>query len=392
MLQSTALKSEFLLDPSVTFLNFGSFGACPRPVFERYQRYQLELETEPVQFIAFKGTAYLEASRKVLGTYLNCDKDDLVYVTNPSYAVNIVAKGLNLQAGDEVLTSDLEYGACDKTWAYYCEKSGARLVRQKINLPLRSKEQFLEDVFSGVSERTRVIFLSHITSTTALVFPVAEVCALARKRGILTFIDGAHAPGQIPLDLGALDADIYTGACHKWMLAPKGCSFFYAKKEVQHYFDPLVVSWGYNSSTPSASRFIDYHQNQGTRDFSAFLCTAAAIDFMNRHNWTEVAAQCRALVRRNAARFATLLNTQLLCEAESDFLAQMLSLEIQTKTPELLQAHLYNHYKIEIPVMRHGNRCYIRFSVNAFNSQHDLDRLYQALSEIKHAKKLMDQV
>jgi isopenicillin-N epimerase len=376
-----SLQSFFLLDPSITFLNFGSFGACPKPVFENYQQWQLELEREPVQFIAVNSAENLKRSRHALGEYIHCDADDLVFVTNPSYAVNIIAKSFELKPGDEILSTNVEYGACDRTWEYYCRKAGAKYVRQPITLPLTTKEKFIEDFFKGLTSKTRMVFISHITSSTALKFPVKEICEIAKQKGLVTFVDGAHTPGHVPLDLRELKADIYTGACHKWMMAPKGCSFLYVKKELQP-FDPLIVSWGYNSLFPSHSLFQDYHQMQGTRDFSAFLTVPACIQFMKEHNWTEVAAQCRQLVQKNAQRFCDLLSTSPLCPVNDEFLGQMFSIPIKTSQPEKLQRHLFEKYKIEIPVMRQDQSVYIRYSINAFNSQNDLDKLYSALEEI----------
>ena len=376
------LKSQFLLRPDITFLNFGSFGACPVPIFKDYQRWQLELEHEPVQFITVNGLEYLKNSREALGGYIHCAPEDVVFVTNPSYAVNIVAHSLQLNPGDEILSTDLEYGACDKTWNYYCNKSGAKYVRQPVELPIGSKEAFITQFFEGVTEHTKAIFISHITSTTGLVFPVHEICAIAKDKGLLTFVDGAHAPGQVPLDLSTLQADIYTGACHKWMLAPKGCSFFYVKKELQPMFDPLIISWGYDSAFPSDSLFLDYHQNQGTRDFSAFLTIPAALRFMREHNWEQVAADCRKLVQGNALRFCELLQTQPLAPVDGRFIAQLFSIPVTTAQPEQLQRLLFEKYRIEIPVMRHGEKTYLRYSINAFNSQQDLDKLYHALEQI----------
>lgn len=381
-MQNTSLSSQFLLDPNITFLNFGSFGACPRPVFDDYQKWQRELETEPVQFIAVNGIAYLRQSREALADYVGCHADDLVYVTNPSYGTNIIAKSLVLEPGDEVLTTNLEYGACDKTWDYYCKKSGARYVRQAISLPLVSKEQFVEDFFKGLSPKTKLVFISQITSATGLVLPVKEICDIAREKGIMTFVDGAHVPGQLPLNLAELGADIYTGACHKWMLTAKGCSFLYVRKELQHLFDPLVVSWGYNSAMPSSSQYIDYHQGQGTRDFSAFLTVPKAIEFLKEHNWPEVAANCRKLVQENAMRFCELLGSSPLCPVTEEFLGQMFSIPVTTSQPEALQRLLFEKYRIEIPVMRQDERVLLRYSVNVYNSQKDLDTLYDALQDI----------
>ena len=381
-MQNDLLKSQFLLKPGITFLNFGSFGACPKPVFETYQNFQLQLEQEPVQFIAFDGPKNLQHSREKLAQYVHCDADDIVYVTNPSYAVNIVAKNFKLNPGDEVLGTSIEYGACDRIWSYYCEKAGASYIRQPVELPLVSKEKFIEDFFKGLTSKTKAVFISHITSTTALIFPVKEIVAIAKEKGLFTIIDGAHAPGHVPLNITTLDVDAYTGACHKWMCAPKGCSFLYVRKELQHLFDPLVVSWGYKAAMPSYAQFIDYHQMQGTRDFSAFLTVPKLIEFLNENNWEQVAADCRKLAQSNYQRFCDLLNTQPLAPVTDEFIGQMCSMQIQTGAPEKLQRLLYEEYNIEIPVMRQDDKTYLRYSINAFNSQDDLDKLYDALSNI----------
>ncbi|HTB32333.1 MAG TPA: aminotransferase class V-fold PLP-dependent enzyme [Bacteroidia bacterium] len=386
---NSPLKSQFLLNPDITYLNFGSFGACPRPVFEEYQRYQLELETEPVQFIAVNGLEYLKKSREALATYVNCNAYDLVYTTNPSYAVNIVAKNFKLNAGDEILSTDLEYGALDRTWNYYCRKAGAKYVRQHIELPLVSKEKFIEDFFKGLTKNTKAIFISHITSATALIFPVKEIVDMAKAKGLFTIVDGAHVPGHIALDITALNPDVYTGACHKWMCTPKGCSFLYVKKEHQHWFDPLVISWGYEAAKPSNSQFLDYHQTQGTRDFSAFLTVPKAIEFLKENDWTKVAAHSREIAHRNYLRFCDLFGTKLLAPITDEFLGQMCSIQIPTNEPEQIQRLLFEKYKIEIPVMRQDTTIYMRYSINAFNFQDDLDKLFNAVKEIKEGTELM---
>lgn len=381
-MQQQNLKSQFLINPNITFLNFGSFGACPKPIFEDYQKWQLELETEPVQFITVNGYKYLKESREALGAYINCHADDLVFTMNPSYAINIIAKCIDLKAGDEILTTDLEYGAMDKTWNYYCKQKGAKYVRQHIELPLTTKEAFIEQFFNGLTKNTKVIFISQITSSTALILPVKEICEIAKEKGLLTIVDGAHVPAHIPLNLSELKADIYTGACHKWMMAPKGCSFLYVSKQQQQWVDPLIISWGFESAMPSHSQFLDYHQLQGTRDFSAFLTIPKAIEFLNTHDWNKQAADCRKLVRDNALRFCELLGTKPLCPLTDEFLGQMFSIPIHTTEPETLQRDLFEAYKIEIPVMRHGNDEYLRYSIQVFNTQKDLDVLYDALKEM----------
>jgi isopenicillin-N epimerase len=381
-MQNHPLTSQFLLNPNITFLNFGSFGSCPKPIFADLQKWQLELEAEPVQFMAVKGFQYLKKSREALGQYINCDADDVVYVPNPSYALNIIAKSFKLNPDDEILATNVEYGALDRTWNYYCKKAGAKYVRQPITLPLTTKEKFIEDFFTGLTPKTKAIFISQITSTTALIFPVKEICEIAKAKGLFTIVDGAHVPGHIPLNLADIQADVYTGACHKWMCTPKGCSFLYIKKEFQPLFDPLIISWGYESAAPSHSQFLDYNQIQGTRDFTAFLTVPAAIQFMQENNWSKVAANCRALAHKNYQRFCTLLGTPPLCPITDEFLGQMCSMRIKTTEPEKLQRLLYEKYQIEIPVMRQDANVFIRYSIQVFNTQQHLDNLYNALSEI----------
>ena len=237
------LKQHFLLDPSIVFLNHGSFGATPKPVFDEYQRWQLELERQPVEFMARRFTGLMAESRAALGEYLGTHADNLVYTQNVTISINIVARSLKLGAGDEVLTSDHEYGAMDRTWRFLAKEHGFRYINQPVSLA--SKEALIDSFWSAVTPRTRVIFLSHITSSTALIFPVDEIIKRARAVGIITVIDGAHVPGQIPLDLDSLGADFYGGNLHKWLCAPKGAGFLYARPEIQHLLKPLVVSWGY---------------------------------------------------------------------------------------------------------------------------------------------------
>lgn len=378
------LKDQFLLRPDIHFLNFGSFGATPKPIFEKYQAWQRVLEAEPVQFIAFDGYQYLADSRAALATFLNCaDKDDLVYVTNPSFAINMIAKSFPLEPGDEILATDIEYGACDRTWEYYCKKKGAMYRRQKINLPITTKEKFIEDFFKGCNEKTKAIFISHITSATGLIFPAEEICAIAKSKGLITIVDGAHAPAHIPLDLSAIHADFYTGACHKWMMAPKGCSFLYAAKSVQPICDPMIVSWGYQALKPSHSNFLDYHQMIGTRDFSAFLTVDTCIKFMEQHDWKTVGRTCHEMVLAHAPRFFSLLNSTPISPLTSEWIGQMISIPIQTPDPEKLQRTLFLDYKIEVPIMRQGNDVYLRYSINVFNTVENLDALYNAVVAIQ---------
>lgn len=376
------MKQHFLLDNSITFLNHGSFGACPKPVFEEFQRLQLELENEPVQFIQKKSNVYLKEAKKRLSKYIGCQPEDFFFTPNPTVAVNTIMRNLNLQPNDEILSTNHEYGAMDRTWGFFCKKTGAKYIRQNISLPIVSKEQILEEFWKGYTSNTKVVFINEISSATAIIFPVKEICEKAQQLGLITIIDGAHVPGHIHLNIQDLNPDFYTGTLHKWMLAPKGSAFLYVKKEFQKEMDPLVVSWGYGNEVIVESQFLDYHEYQGTRDISAFLCTPKVIDFLEDNNWKEVSKSCKALVLKNYQRFCDLLNTKPICPISEEFLGQMASIPIITEEPLKLKELLFEKYKIEIPVMPLNGNYYLRYSINAYNTQEDLDKLYTSLEEI----------
>lgn len=376
------MQSQFLLNPNLTYLNHGSFGACPKPIFEEFQRFQSELETDAVEFITKKQPKYLKTARESLAKFVGCKAQDLFFTSNPTFAINVIMRSIKLKKGDEILSTNHEYGAMDRTWNFYCKKSGAKYIRQNIPLPVVSKEQVIEEFWKGYNSNTKVVFLNQISSSTALIFPVKEICDRAAALGLITIVDGAHVPGHIDLDITALNPDYYTGTLHKWMLAPKGSSFLYVKPELQNDLEPLVVSWGYESVAPGESRFLDYHELQGTRDVSAFLCTPKVVEFLQNNDWKSVSKDCKQIVLDNYQRFCDLLNTKPLCPITSEFLGQMASVPIHTNKPVELKNHLYDKYSIQIPVMPLNGNFYIRFSINAYNSQADLDVLYKALEEI----------
>lgn len=383
------MKNQFLLNPEITYLNHGSFGACPKPIFEDYQSWQRELEKEPVQFITNTGPNALKKSKLSLGNFINCDADDFFFTTNPTFAVNTIMRSLNLQPGDEILATNHEYGALDMMWRFYSEKQNVKYIRQQISLPIVSKQQILEEFWSGLTSKTKVVFINQMSSATALLFPVQEICDKARELGIITIVDGAHIPAHIPLDLQKLNPDYYTGALHKWMLTPKGSSFLYVKKQHQKNLDPLVISWGYENAN-SENQFLDYHEQQGTRDISAFLTVPKALEFLQDNNWTTRSAECRKMVRDNYQRFCDLVGSKPICPISEEFLGQMASIPVKTKEPIKLKSVLYEKYQIEIPVMVLNEAVYVRYSINAYNSQQDLDVLYKALEDIIKSSDLIE--
>lgn len=382
-------KNDFLLSPEVIYLNHGSFGACPRPVMEQLHAWQRRMESQPTAHLGRDILALMQEARAALGAYLNVPGRDVVYFSNPTTAVNAVMRSmltappdspLHLEPGDEILTSDHEYGAMVRTWRFFAKHSGARLVAQEIPLPLTTRKAFAEAFWEGVTSRTRVIFLSHITSQTALIFPVEEVIRRAQAAGILTIIDGAHVPGHIPLDLRALGADIYTGALHKWLCAPKGTAFLYVRPELQPYLEPLVVSWGYESEQPGESQFVDYFEWQGTRDMSPFLSVPAAIAYQQANDWEAVRARCHALAVETRERINALTGEAAF--APPEYLGQMASVQLpRGREPAALQTLLREKYRIEVPVFYWKGRPVLRVSFQGYNTPQDAEALVEALRE-----------
>ena len=374
-----SLKSQFLLDPSVIFLNHGSFGACPRPVFDEYQRWQRELEFQPVDFLGRRVGDLLATARADLAAYLGCAPGEVVYFPNPTTAANMILRSLKLGPGDEVLATDHEYGAMVRAWHFNAQNAGFSFIQRPVPLPVTTAEAFVDDFWAGVTPRTRVIFISHITSGTALIFPIAEICRRARAAGILTIVDGAHAPSQLPLNMHELGVDLYIGAGHKWLCAPEGSAFLYARPEVQTWLMPLVVSWGYESRAPSASQFIDYHQGQGTRDVSAFLTTPAAIRFQAENDWPTVRAECHALAREARRRIDALTGLEPICPDSPDWYSQLVAIRLPDVDCNALKASLYERYRIEVPIHRFNDQPLIRVSCQAYNTLDDIEALVGAL-------------
>ena len=381
------MRKQFLLDPGTIFLNHGSFGACPESVLQAQRGWQLEVERNPVAFLGRRSAGLLLEARTTLAAYLGADPAHLVFVSNATTAVNTIAGSLGLQAGDEVLATDHEYGACEYTWQRACAVAGADYRRVEIPLPFRAA-QFVEQVWAAVTTRTRVLFLSHISSATALIFPVAELCRRARAAGILTVIDGAHVPGHIPLDLDRLGADFYTGNCHKWLCAPRGSAFLHARPEHHPFLAGPVVSWGYapemggRAQDPMTGHTLleRRQQWQGTRDLSAFLAVPAAIQFQASHDWDGVRGACHDLAAATLRRICALTGLAPVCE-DGDF-GQMVVIPMPSMDPERLQRSLFEAHRIEIPVTTHGDRLFIRLSIQGYNTAEDADALVQAIRTI----------
>ncbi len=358
------MRGGFLLDPEVTHLNHASFGACPIPVFEEYQRLQLELERGPTDFFTRKVARWfwgdefraglLAKARGSLAEFVGARVEDLVFVPNATSGLNAAIRSLQLEPDDEILTTAHEYGAIERTWEFM----RATLV---VCEP--------DEVAGRIGPRTRAVCVSHITSPTALVLPVEEICAAARRTGVLSLVDGAHAPGHVPVDLEALGADVYAGNCHKWLCAPKGAGFLWARPEHQAWIEPLVVSWGYRETA-----FADRHAWAGTRDPAAYLTVPKAIEV---HATFDLARQ-RALADEAERRLVALGLTRIPGEP-APF---MRAFEIPPGDPDELWQRLYREFRVEIPVYEWSGRRLLRVSIGPYTDEGDLERLDSALREV----------
>lgn len=351
------MKDSFLLDPSVVYLNHGSFGACPRPVFEAYQHWQRELERQPVEFLALERgfPARLDEARRTLAAYVGAAPENLAFVPNATTGLNAVARSLELGPGDEVLLGDAEYGGMVRLWEFVRRRTGATVRRR----PFAELEP---------GPRTRVVFCSHIEWSTGRVNDLAPLVERTRATGALLVVDGAHAPGQLDLDLESLGADVYAGNCHKWMLSPRGAGFLYARPEVQNLIVPLVISWDY----VEGASFPDLHRWQGTRDPAAYLAVPAAIEFMAEHDWPNVRARCHDVLAAIELPYSPLTN---------DFVQMRgFALPLDTDGPAL-KKWLYDNHRIEVPIVETTNGWSMRVSVQAYNDRTDLDALVAALSD-----------
>jgi len=373
-------RDLFLLRHDVTFLNHGSFGACPRQVFESYQRWQLELEREPVHFFGRRLLDELDAARAALAEAVGADSRDLALVTNATMGVNIVAQSLALEPGDEVLTTDLEYGAVDNTWDAVCAQRGARVVHAEVPLWEGSRGAIVEAVWNRVTPRTRILSLSHITSGTALILPVEELIARGRQAGIITLIDGAHAPGQLDLDMEALGADYYVGNCHKWLMAPKGSAFLHARREMQDRLRPLLTSHRLSDDTPPELRFCRTHERRGTRDMAAFLAIPEALAFGREQNWDAVRWACHELLIETIQRAVDAFGAQSLVPPSREWFAQMALVPLPPCDAGTLSRVLWQAHRVEVPVLGYRGRSYLRLSIQGYNSREDMDRLIEALA------------
>jgi isopenicillin-N epimerase len=388
---SEEFREHWLLDPDVAFLNHGSFGACPRPVLEYQAELRARLERQPVQFFVRDLEGLLDEARAALAGFLGAKPADLAWVANATTGVNAVLRSLALEPGDELLTTDHEYNACRNVLEFVAERAGARVVVAALPFPIAGPEEALAAILARVTPRTRLALIDHVTSQTGLVLPVGRIVAALRERGVETLVDGAHAPGMLPLELTALGAGYYTGNCHKWLCAPKGAAFLYVRPDLQPGVRPAAISHGANSLRRDRSRFLLEFDWVGTGDPTACLAVPEALRFMGGllpGGWA-------ALRRHNQAR--VLEGRDLLCRAldvappcPDEMIGSLASLPLpdgdgapppSALYADPLQDRLLAEYGIEVPVIPWPAppRRLVRISAQIYNRRGDYRRLAEAL-------------
>jgi isopenicillin-N epimerase len=378
------------LDRSVAFLNHGSYGACPAEVLRYQAALRAEMEAEPVRFLGRELDDRLDAARARLGAFVGADPDDLAFVSNATGGVNAVLRSLRLAAGDELLTTDHAYQACRNTLDFVAERTGARVVTVTLPFPVTSPQAIVDTVLAGVTPRTRLALLDHITSPTALILPLERLVAALAARGIDAVVDGAHAPGMIPLDLRALGAAYYSGNCHKWLCTPKGSAFLWVRRDRQADVHPLTISHGARGERAGRSRFRLEFDWTGTQDPTAWLTVPMAIDYLAGlvpGGWPALMARNRALALEARRLLCETIGTAPACPDEmigsiaSVILPDNRTVETGWRVRDPIQGRLFEAWGIEVPIMRWPAppKRMIRVSAQLYNHLPQYVRLAEAL-------------
>ncbi len=363
-----------------TYLNHGSFGPAPIPVREARSGWLRLLDRQPMEFFLRTLQPALLDVRQRLADFVQTDAENLALVDNSTYAMNVVASSVPLQPGDEVVLTDHEYGAVSRLWQRTCQRAGANEPRTAVlPLPIESAEQVVESVFQSVTSSTRLIVVSHITSPTAVILPVAEICRQASQLGIAVCIDGPHAVAQLPLEMDALDCDYYTASCHKWLSAPFGSGFLYVHPRRQQHVTPPVLSWG--RWPEPADAWHDEFRWLGTRDPTPQLSIPAAIEFLQQVGLAEFREQTHRLARYAREQLADLCDGEPLVPDAAAWYASMTHMPLPDGDAPSLQRRLWETHGIEVPIIHWSGRRWIRVSCHLYTQQSHIDLLARALHQ-----------
>ncbi len=381
------LAKHWSLDPTVTFLNHGSFGACPRAVLSAQAELRARLEAEPVRFMLERLEPELDASRNALGSFVGADPAGLAFVRNATEGVNTVLASFPLKAGDAVLTTNHAYGACKNALDRRAASAGAEVIVAEVPFPIRSPAEVLEAVERAWTPKVRLALLDHITSPTGLVFPLAELVKLLEGKGVACLVDGAHAPGMVPLALNALGASYYTGNCHKWLCTPKGAALLWAREDRRKDLHPLVTSHGSTAARPDRSRFHLEFDWTGTDDPTAFLAVKTAIEVMAGllpGGWPAIMEHNRQLVL--AARGVLCRALEIDPPAPESMIGSLATLPLPDRRPGQpeIQGLLFSQHRIELPTWawpRAPQRIF-RVSAQLYNTIEQYETLASALQAL----------
>jgi isopenicillin-N epimerase len=385
----------WLLDPAVTFLNHGSFGACPRVVLERQHELRLEMEREPVDFLVRKMPPLVDQSREALARLIGADAADVAFVQNATAGVNSVMRSLAFRPGDEILVTAHDYNACRNVIRYVAQRSGAAVVQADLPLPIHSPRQVIDGILEHVTPRTRLAMIDHITSPTALVFPIEEIVHELDRRGIDTLVDGAHGPGMVPLNLDRLGAAYYTGNCHKWLCAAKAVGFLHVRRDRQQGIQPTIISHGWNKPRPGYSPFQDAFDWPGTLDPTPWMCIGDCIRFLDGLT----PGGLEALMRRN--HDLAIVAQRILCQrlglapvGVEEMLGSMAAVHLPDNVAAFdaqgqpqpaeewrLNNALFAEFKIEVPAYfwPAAPKTLLRVCAHAYNHPAQYERLADAL-------------
>jgi isopenicillin-N epimerase len=387
------LSSVWSLDPGVAFLNHGSFGASPRAVLEEQAELRARIERQPVRFFIRDLEALLDGVRAALGKFLGAEPDNLALIPNASTGVNTVLRSVDFRPGDELLTTTHAYNACANALAYVAERTGAKVVTASVPFPSEGPDRVVDAVLSSVTERTRLALLDHVTSPTGLVFPVERLVPLLQERGVDVLVDGAHAPGMLPLRLEALGAAYYTGNCHKWLCAPKGAAFLHVRGDRQTQIHPLVISHGRNAPRTDRSRFRLEFDWGGTDDPTAWLCIPLAlrvVEGLAPGGWPDVMARNHALAVAGRRLLCETLGVAPPCPEE--MLGSLAAVRLPDDegpprgflSTDPLQDLLLDEKSIEVPIFRWPAAPvrWLRISAQLYNSVEQYRFLAQSLAEL----------
>ncbi len=379
----------WLLDRNITFLNHGSFGACPRHVLEVQAKLRSQLENEPLRFFGREWEPLLDASRSKLGEFLGADEEDLVFVPNATTGVNAVLRSLKFAADDELLTTNHEYNACRNALDFVASRAEAKVVVANIPFPIESPQQVIDAILGEVTPKTRLVLLDHITSQTGLIFPIQQIIRELQQRSVDVLVDGAHAPGMIPLNLGEIDPTYYTGNCHKWLCAPKGAAFLYVKPEKQAEIRPLTISHGANSTFTHKSRFQLEFDWMGTDDPTAYMCVSEAIGFMGSFlpsGWDELMQRNHELVVEGREIICSALDVVPPCSEE--MIGSMATIPLPKAfdryTQMSLHDRLFDEFGIEVQIVpwQTEPKLLIRISAQLYNTLEQYEYLGKVLREL----------